>query len=79
MAQLTPRQQEVFDFIQGFIKQTGMPPTRAEIAEAMGFRSPNAADDHLRALQQKGVLNLKKNASRGIQLLEAISEQLSLP
>lgn len=65
--------------IQEFIAETGMPPTRAEIARELGFRSPNAAEDHLRALQRKGVLELVPGASRGIQLKDSLREQLGLP
>jgi repressor LexA len=65
--------------IQDFIAESGMPPTRAEIARALGFRSPNAAEDHLRALQKKGVLDLVPGASRGIQLKDSLREQLGLP
>jgi repressor LexA len=65
--------------IQEFIAETGMPPTRAEIARQLGFRSPNAAEDHLRALQLKGVLELVPGASRGIQLKDSLREQLGLP
>jgi repressor LexA len=65
--------------IQEFIADTGMPPTRAEIARELGFKSPNAAEDHLRALQRKGVLDLVPGASRGIQLKDSLREQLGLP
>jgi repressor LexA len=65
--------------IQEFIAETGMPPTRAEIARQLGFRSPNAAEDHLRALQRKGVLELVPGASRGIHLKDSLREQLGLP
>ena len=56
-----------------------MPPTRAEIAEALGFRSVNAAEEHLRALERKGALELLPGTSRGIRLKDAIREQLGLP
>ncbi len=56
-----------------------MPPTRAEIARELGFRSPNAAEDHLRALARKGVIALVPGASRGIQLKDTIREQMGLP
>jgi len=58
MRELTPRQSEILDMIQEFMAETGMPPTRAEIARELGFRSANAAEEHLRALQKKGVLDL---------------------
>jgi len=79
MDHLTPRQSEILDFIQSFIDETGMPPTRAEIARELGFRSANAAEEHLRALQRKGVLELIPGASRGIQLKDSLREQLGLP
>ncbi|TGC77009.1 LexA repressor, partial [Salmonella enterica subsp. enterica serovar Wilhelmsburg] len=69
MKALTARQQEVFDLIRDHISQTGMPPTRAEIAQRLGFRSPNAAEEHLKALARKGVLEIVSGASRGIRLL----------
>ena len=58
MKALTARQQEVFDLIRDHISQTGMPPTRAEIAQRLGFRSPNAAEEHLKALARKGVIEI---------------------
>ncbi|HVF17275.1 MAG TPA: transcriptional repressor LexA [Steroidobacteraceae bacterium] len=65
--------------MQDSLIETGMPPTRAEIAAEMGFKSPNAAEEHLRALQKKGVLDLIPGASRGIQLKDSLREQLGLP
>ncbi|MEX2125527.1 MAG: transcriptional repressor LexA [Woeseia sp.] len=79
MAQLTPRQSQILQMIQVFIAQSGMPPTRAEIARELGFKSANAAEEHLRALQRKGVLELIPGASRGIQLKDSLREQLGLP
>lgn len=77
---LTPRQQQVLDCIRDFIRDTGMAPTRAEIADNMGFRSKNAAADHLRALERKQMIRLYNDRSRGIQLLEAsLGEEESLP
>lgn len=70
MADLTPRQQQVYDLVRESLQENGMPPTRAEIAHALGFRSANAAEDHLRALARKGVVELLPGASRGIRLLE---------
>lgn len=67
-AKLTDRQRQILDFIRRTIAQTGFPPTRAEIARALGFRSPNAAEDHLRALARKGAIVLTAGASRGIRL-----------
>jgi repressor LexA len=79
MRELTPRQSQILDMIQEFIQETGMPPTRAEIARELGFKSANAAEEHLRALQRKGVLELVPGASRGIQLKDSLREQIGLP
>jgi len=68
MATLTPRQQQIFDLIRNTVRTTGFPPTRAEIAAEFGFSSPNAAEEHLRALARKGVIELTPGASRGIRL-----------
>ncbi|WP_237173151.1 transcriptional repressor LexA [Paracandidimonas lactea] len=66
---LTARQQQILDLIRSEISRTGFPPTRAEIARALGFRSANAAEDHLKALARKGAIELTAGASRGIRLL----------
>lgn len=66
---LTERQQQILDLIRHDIARTGFPPTRAEIARALGFRSANAAEDHLRALARKGAIELTAGASRGIRLV----------
>jgi len=79
MRELTPRQKEILELIQDVIYETGMPPTRAEIARQFGFKSPNAAEEHLRALQRKGVLDLVPGASRGIQLKDSLRDQMGLP
>lgn len=78
MKALTTRQQEVYDLIREHISQTGMPPTRAEIAMRLGFRSPNAAEEHLKALARKGVIEIVSGASRGIRLLMEEEEGLPL-
>lgn len=65
---LTSRQQNVYDFIVKTMNELGYPPTRAEIARALGFRSPNAAEEHLRALERKGVIRVIRGTSRGIRL-----------
>ena len=65
---LTARQQQVLELIQSAIERTGAPPTRAEIASALGFRSANAAEEHLQALARKGVIELVGGTSRGIRL-----------
>jgi repressor LexA len=77
--ELTPRQRQILKLIQDRLDESGMPPTRAEIAQALGFKSPNAAEEHLRALQRKGVLDLIPGASRGIQLKDSLRDQLGLP
>ena len=79
MRELTPRQKQILEMIQEFIAETGMPPTRAEIAGELGFKSANAAEEHLRALQRKGVLELLPGASRGIQLKDSLRDQMGLP
>ncbi len=68
MSKLTPRQQQVLDFIHEYMAANAMPPTRAEIARELGFRSANAAEEHLRALARKGAIVMIKGASRGIRL-----------
>lgn len=77
MKALTTRQQEVYDLVRDHLAQTGMPPTRAEIAQRLGFRSPNAAEEHLKALARKGVIEIVSGASRGIRLL--MEEEDGLP
>lgn len=72
MQQLTPRQEEILDLIRDFIAKTGLPPTRADLCAILGFRSPNAAEAHLRALAKKGAITLLPGASRGIRLTEEI-------
>lgn len=68
---LTERQQQILDLIRNEIARVGFPPTRAEIARTLGFRSPNAAEDHLKALARKGVIELTAGASRGIRLVQS--------
>ena len=70
MDRLTARQQQIFDLIRDNIEDTGYPPTRAEIAQQLGFKSANAAEDHLRALARKGVIEMIPGASRGIRIVE---------
>ena len=65
---LTARQQQILDLIQNAIARTGAPPTRAEIATELGFKSANAAEEHLQALARKGVIELVSGTSRGIRL-----------
>ena len=70
MAELTQRQQQILELVQDVIDITGMPPTRVEIARKLGFRSANAAEDHLRALARKGMIQLLPGAARGIRLTD---------
>lgn len=74
---LTQRQQHVYDFVLKTISEMGYPPTRAEIARALGFRSPNAAEEHLRALERKGVIRMIAGTSRGIRLPAQEQEEAS--
>lgn len=67
---LTERQAEILRFIRHQIDKTGLPPTRAEIAKALKFRSPNAAEEHLRALERKGVIEMLPGTSRGLRIVE---------
>ena len=70
MAQLTPRQAQILQFIQDHMESTGYPPTRAEISRELGFRSANAAEEHLKALMKKGVIEILPGTSRGIRLMQ---------
>ena len=71
---LTERQQQILDLIREAVANTGFPPTRAEIAHKLGFRSANAAEDHLRALARKGVIELTAGASRGLRLTDSAAD-----
>lgn len=84
MIKLTKRQAEILAFLRDWIEQHGFPPTRAEIAEALGFRSPNAAEDHLKALARKGCIEMISGTSRGLRLIDTESSaennsELELP
>ena len=81
MLDFTRRQSEILNLIRRQIEKTGFPPTRAEICTALGFRSPNAAEEHLRALERKGVIEMTPGASRGIRLVAqgARAPEFSLP
>lgn len=79
MRDLTPRQAEILALIQEYIYDEGYPPTRMEIAEAFGFRSPNAAEEHLRALERKGYIELLQGSSRGIRVLESEEQAEGIP
>ena len=70
MRPLTARQQEVLDLLKRHLETTGMPPTRAEISRELGFKSPNAAEEHLKALSRKGAIEIIPGASRGIRILD---------
>lgn len=76
---LTPRQTDILAFIRSSLENRGAPPTRAEIVTEFGFASPTAADDHLKALAKKGVIELVPGAARGIRLLETVPQQFQLP
>nr|WP_284506794.1 transcriptional repressor LexA [Caballeronia sp. GAFFF1] len=84
-SKLTARQQQVFELLQRAIERTGFPPTRAEIAAELGFSSANSAEEHLRALARKGVIELAAGSSRGIRLIgdagrsEDVPHQFTLP
>src|SRR5438477_396210 len=71
MLELTPRQAEILAWLHGFAERHHRPPTRAELAENFGFRSPNAAEEHLRTLARKGAIELIPGAARGIRMKEA--------
>ena len=71
MDELTSRQAQILRLIREHLAHSGFPPTRAEICRAMGFRSPNAAEEHLRALARKGAIEMAPGASRGIRLRQA--------
>ena len=78
---LTARQQQILDWIRGYLESTGMPPTRAEIASGLGFSTPSSAEDHLQALARKGAIDMIPGASRGLRLKEwpGVPIQGSLP
>ncbi|WP_221798004.1 transcriptional repressor LexA [Oceanobacter mangrovi] len=77
MIKLTARQQQVLNLIRSALEATGFPPTRAEIAKELGFKSPNAAEEHLKALARKGAIEIMPGASRGIRIL--LEPQTGLP
>lgn len=88
MLKLTDRQEQILNLIRDAIRNTGFPPTRAEIAAELGFRSPNAAEEHLQALARKGAIEISPGTSRGIRLLDMAADksrnrtkaaQMSLP
>ncbi|MDC0071658.1 transcriptional repressor LexA [Gammaproteobacteria bacterium] len=77
MKGLTKRQQEILDLIKSNLEDNGLPPTRADIARTLGFKSPNAAEQHLRAIEKKGFISILAGASRGIIL--NTEENLGIP
>ncbi|WP_165680765.1 transcriptional repressor LexA [Metapseudomonas otitidis] len=81
MLKLTPRQAEILAFIKRCLEDNGYPPTRAEIAQELGFKSPNAAEEHLKALARKGAIEMTPGASRGIRIpgFEPATEEGGLP
>lgn len=79
MEKLTKRQSEVLECIRTYIESTGYPPTRAEIAKELGFRSANAAEEHLKALSRKGAIEMTAGTSRGIRIPDMEEENLGIP
>lgn len=77
--ELTNRQRQILDLIRRHIRETGFPPSRAEIADELGFRSANAAVDHLKALERKGVIEVQHGVSRGIRLIGSAADEDRLP
>ena len=76
MKNLTKRQEEILNLIKSHITDFGFPPTRADIAKTLGFKSPNAAEQHLRAIEKKGFIKILSGASRGIVLSESESNEI---
>jgi len=77
MLKLTARQEQILGLIRDAIENTGFPPTRAEIAQELGFRSANAAEEHLQALARKGAIEISPGTSRGIRLLDTSHDKLN--
>ena len=77
MKEITTQQQRVLDCIQIYINKTGFPPTRANICKELGFKSPNSAETHLRALEKKGFISIESGASRGISIINNEQNDLS--
>mgnify|MGYP001485914005 FL=1 len=74
MKELTKQQTKVLTCVEVYLNKTGFPPTRAEICKELGFKSPNAAEMHLRALEKKGYISIKSGSSRGISVLQSQQE-----
>ncbi|RSZ58954.1 transcriptional repressor LexA [Massilia atriviolacea] len=79
MIKLTPRQEQILNLIKDAIENTGFPPTRAEIANELGFKSANAAEEHLQALARKGAIEISPGTSRGIRLIGASVDAMPMP
>ncbi|SFB85742.1 repressor LexA [Marinospirillum celere] len=79
MQKLTKRQQEVLDIVKQTMQERGMPPTRAEISKLLGFKSPNAAEEHLKALAKKGAIEMMPGTSRGLRLPKEPPKEDGLP
>ena len=79
MKQLTRRQQHILDVIRAYLRDQGMPPTRMEIAQMLGFRSTNAVEGHLKALVRKGYIVMPSGRNRNIRLLEAAADPAAKP
>ena len=71
MKELTKQQKKVLTCVEVYLNKTGFPPTRAEICQELGFKSPNAAEMHLRALEKKGYISIQSGSSRGISIINS--------
>jgi repressor LexA len=78
MYNLTSRQEQVLQLIRTYAEETGYPPTRAEIARILGYKSPNAAEEHIKALARKGAIEIIPGASRGIKLPDLVDQGLPI-
>ena len=78
MKNLTKRQEEILNLIKSHIQDLGFPPTRADIAKSLGFKSPNAAEQHLRAIEKKGFITILSGASRGIILNDTANDDIPI-
>ena len=78
MKNLTKRQEEILNLIKSHIQDLGFPPTRADIAKSLGFKSPNAAEQHLRAIEKKGFISILSGASRGIILNDTANDDIPI-
>ena len=76
MKNLTKRQEQILNLIKNHILDLGFPPTRADIAKSLGFKSPNAAEQHLRAIEKKGFIKILSGASRGIVLNDNLDNEI---